>query len=359
MGIRHDVEKGLEKYKITKIDGQPTDEDLNLLAKELTNAAGSIATKMGVESMATLEWLSKMPNASSFPGVVPVFRSQQTPDHTQQALTKTRSFASAKLQNRKAEIVEYETYLGVENYLCRMIVKSLDHKWLAEVESKTVGFNHLSPKALLSHLRNVGGSLDHMDVTELISNIHKPWDGNETPAAHFARGDKYERQLLKVGQAKKTKLQLAFALSTFQSSGEFEPALHEWEAKIKADQTFVNFRVFVQKEFGKHNKQTKTTAKSVGHGIANSITDKEVEQIEQLEAQALFVAELANSMQEQSQKQFKETMELFNAKLDTKSLPYPSNPKGGEGNFSVYGLVIKHKYHKNNTICIPQLRRIK
>jgi len=27
--------------------------------------------------------------------------------------------------------------------------------------------------------------------------------------------------------------------------------------------------------------------------------------------------------------------------------------------FSVYGLVIKHKYHKNNTICIPQLRRIK
>jgi hypothetical protein len=36
MGIRHDVEQGLEKYEITKIDGQPTDEDLNLLMKELT-----------------------------------------------------------------------------------------------------------------------------------------------------------------------------------------------------------------------------------------------------------------------------------------------------------------------------------
>ena len=44
MGIRHDVEQGLEKYKITKIDGQPTDEDLNLLTKELTNSVGSIAT---------------------------------------------------------------------------------------------------------------------------------------------------------------------------------------------------------------------------------------------------------------------------------------------------------------------------
>ena len=47
MGIRHDVEQSLEKYKITKIDGQPTDEDLNLLIKELTNAAGSIATRNG------------------------------------------------------------------------------------------------------------------------------------------------------------------------------------------------------------------------------------------------------------------------------------------------------------------------
>ena len=45
MGIRHDVEQGLEKYEITKIDGQPTDEDLNLLTKELTNAAGSVATQ--------------------------------------------------------------------------------------------------------------------------------------------------------------------------------------------------------------------------------------------------------------------------------------------------------------------------
>ncbi len=33
MGIRHDVEQGLEKYEITKIDGQPTDEDLKKLQR--------------------------------------------------------------------------------------------------------------------------------------------------------------------------------------------------------------------------------------------------------------------------------------------------------------------------------------
>ena len=87
-----------------------------------------------------------------------------------------------------------------------MIVKSIDHKWLAEVESEMIGFNHLSPKALLTHLCNVGKSLDHMDVTELFTNIQLPWDGIEAPAAHFARGDKYEHQLLKVGQNKNPEL---------------------------------------------------------------------------------------------------------------------------------------------------------
>jgi hypothetical protein len=83
-----------------------------------------------------------------------------------------------------------------------MIVKLINHEWLAEIESEMIGFNHLSPKALLFHLCNLGGSLYHTDVTELISNIQKPWDGIEAPAAHFARGDKYEHQLLKVGQRK-------------------------------------------------------------------------------------------------------------------------------------------------------------
>jgi hypothetical protein len=121
-------------------------------------------------------------------------------------------------------------------------------------------------------------------------------------------------------------LQLAFALAAFQASGEFEPALRDWEAKPKTDQTFVNFRVFIQKEFGKQHKQNKTTAKSVGYGIANSITDNEIDQIDQLEVQALFVAELANSMQEQSQKQFKEMMEMFTATF-AKNSPSPTNPK--------------------------------
>jgi hypothetical protein len=331
MGIRHDVEQGLEKYEITKIDGQPTDEDLNLLMKELTNAAGSVATLNGGGEHGHVGMVIDEAEYVLFSNGGSKFVVPTNPGPYPANVDTDKVIRERQIAEHKAECNEYETYLGVENFLRRMIIKAIDHEWLAEVESETMGFNHLSPKALLTHLRNVGGTLDHMDVTELFTNIQKPWDGIEAPAAHFARGDKFERQLLKTGQSKNPELRLAFALATFHASGEYEPALRDWDTKPKADQTFANFRVFIQKEFGKLHKQNKTTAKSVGFGIANSVTDKEVEKIEQLEAQALMIAELANSMQEQNQKQFKEMMELFKAALD-KNSPTPTNPKkSGEG----------------------------
>jgi hypothetical protein len=330
MGIRHDVKQGLKKNEITKIDEQPKDKDLNLLTKELTNAAGSVSTQNGGGEHGHVgmvvdkaEYVTFSKNGTKF--LVP---TNQGPYPT--TVDPDKVIQERQIAEHKAECIEYETYLSIENYLRSMIAKSIDHKWLAKIESETMGFNHLSPKALLSHLRNIGGSLNHMDVTELISNIQKPWDGIEAPAAHFAQGDKYERQLLNVGQRKNPELQLAFALATFQSAGKFKSALCEWEVKPTADQTFANFHIFMQKEFGKHHKQNKTTAKSVGYGIANSITDNTVNQINHLEVQALIIAELANSMQEQSQKQFKEMMEMFKATLKANS-PTPTTPKVNAG----------------------------
>ena len=64
----------------------------------------------------------------------------------------------------------------------------------------------------------------------------------------------------------------------------------------------------------------------MGHGIANSITNKGIYQIEQLEAQALMIAELANSMKDESQKQFKEMMAMFKESLEKISTS-PTNPK--------------------------------
>jgi hypothetical protein len=81
----------------------------------------------------------------------------------------------------------------------------------------------------------------------------------------------------------------------------------------------------------KASQAKKTTARSVGYGIANSITKKEVEKIKHLKAQALMIAKLANRMQEQSQKQFKEELDLFKVTLNRNTSPTPTTPKKGAG----------------------------
>jgi hypothetical protein len=124
-----------------------------------------------------------------------------------------------------------------------------------------------------------------------------------------------------LGQARNPELRLAFALATFQASGEYEAPLREWQAKPPADLTFANFRVFMQQEYSKHHKQNKSTAASVGRGIANSLTHQPDVQIDHFEAQAILLAEVANSIQETSHKQFKEMMELFTKTLAAKGSP--------------------------------------
>jgi hypothetical protein len=228
-----------------------------LLTKELTNAAGSVATQNGGGEHGHVGMVVDDTECVTFSNGGARFLVPTNPRPYPTTVDLDKVIREQQIAEHKAECIEYKTCLGDENYLCRMIVKSINHEWLAKVENKMMGFNHLSPKALLTHLCNVGGSLNHMDVTELIFNIQKPWDGSEAPVAHFARGKKYERQLLKVGQRKKPELRLAFALATFQLSGEFESALCEWEVKPTTDQTFANFRIFMQNEFGKHHKQTK------------------------------------------------------------------------------------------------------
>jgi len=164
-----------------------------LLAKELTNAAGSVTTQNGGGEHGHVGMVVEDAEYITFSRSGASFQVPTNPGPYPASVDQDKIICERQIAEHKVEIVEYETYHGVENYLCRMIVKSLNHEWLAEVESKMMGFNHLSPKALLSHLHNVDRSLDHNDVTELISNIQKQWDGIETPAAHFARGDKYEK----------------------------------------------------------------------------------------------------------------------------------------------------------------------
>jgi hypothetical protein len=80
-----------------------------------------------------------------------------------------------------------------------------------------------------------------MDVTRLIKELQEPWDMVKAPATLFARGDKYEQQLAKAGQAANPSLRLALMLATVEASGEYDAAVREWKARDPAHKTFARF----------------------------------------------------------------------------------------------------------------------
>ena len=157
MSICHKVEQSLEKYKITKIDRQPMDEDLNLLTKELTNAASSIANQNGGREHGHVGMKFDETEYNSFLKNGERFLALTNPGPYPTTVDPDKVIQECQIAEHKAKCVKYETCLSIENYFHSMIVKLIDHEWLAEIESETMESNHLPPKDLL----NQPGSYGH------------------------------------------------------------------------------------------------------------------------------------------------------------------------------------------------------
>ncbi|KAL7513977.1 hypothetical protein ACHAXN_012499 [Cyclotella atomus] len=72
-----------------------------------------------------------------------------------------------QIAKHKAEQAEFETYKGIENFLRKAIIKSVGHDWVAELESKEMGFNHRTLKEILDHLQAHGGDLNHTNFRKI------------------------------------------------------------------------------------------------------------------------------------------------------------------------------------------------
>jgi hypothetical protein len=132
----------------------------------------------------------------------------------------------------------------------------------------------VEPLELLELLRDAGGDLDDLEITDLNTKMLEPWDGVEAPVTTFARADKYKRQLEWHSIPKQPELRLSYAVSTYQISGQFDAAMQEWHAKTAADKTFPRISVYIQNEYTKQVKRNRTTAGSVKKGIANKATEE-------------------------------------------------------------------------------------
>jgi hypothetical protein len=313
MGIKQDVEESLKDYFITKIDGQPSEEAITKLKLELSEGLASIPTLNGGGRHGHIGLIIPTTEYTTFSHNNTPYDILTNPGPYPTTVDTDAVVRERQIAEHKAEIREYEMQLGVTSWARKAIVGAIDEEWISEIRNPHVGFNHLLPIDILTHLEAVGGTIDFMDVTELQAELLKPWDQVEAPTTLFERQDKIEKQLVKAGIPAQHELRLATALCWFQQSGEFDSALELWEAKPTATKTLSAFRVYIQKEFAKRTKRDKQTAKASGRGLANATADEEAE------LNALAMAEIVNAVTAQNNAQMEKMMDMFKASLEAMS----------------------------------------
>eukprot|EP00804_Cyclotella_cryptica_P011218 CCRYP_007736-RA/>CCRYP_007736-RA protein AED:0.38 eAED:0.38 QI:0/-1/0/1/-1/1/1/0/375 len=318
MGYKQDAEEQIEAFQITRIHGQPTDEDIDKLVNELTECAATIPTTNGGGSHGHMGMLIKDAEYPTFstngePFTIPTNPGAYPLNPDNDAIIRERQVAEHKL-----EVKEFETYLGVANGLRKKIREAVDPEWLESIRHTSMGFAHLTPKQMIDHLLLGGAVLDYMDVSELNDKLTEPWDGIENPATKFARDDIIERQLIKAGLPNQQPLRLALILARVKSTGEYDNAVREWDNKPAADKTFANFRPFITIEFTKRNK-SQDTAKNAGFGIANAAAALQEQQIQlnQAAESALAYAALAEAMKDSQKESMENMMKMFKDILGT------------------------------------------
>ena len=174
------------------------------------------------------------------------------------ATAGTRARAEAE---HKEEVAQYEVLKGVEQALKDIILDTVEHDYLLEIEDDTLGFSNQTPRQMIDHLKARGGALDFADTKTLLLERDTEWDLSENPQVYFNRVEKAVKALTRAGITSDMNERRDMALYYFKASGEFDAAVREWENKATVDKTWINIKTFIATEYARENKQNKLTSK--------------------------------------------------------------------------------------------------
>jgi hypothetical protein len=301
MGVRADVRDEVRKETVTKIHGQPTNQDLTTLEKELIAILANIPTTLGGGNHGHAGILmdpARYLLTTGIPFVNPANPGNYPAGIAANAAAGARARAEAQ---HKEEVKEYETFQGVIQATKDIIMEAVDHEYLLEIEDEILGFLNETPMSIMTHLRNRGGALDFADTKTLLAERDGEWDASEVPQVYFNRVEKAIQGLTRAGINSDLNERRDMALYYLKATGEFDAAVREWENKPAADKTWINIKTFISTEYTRENKQNKLTAKNFK---ANMIQ-------EQAEATEELIAALTEKHTEQMESLIKSTTEAM------------------------------------------------
>ena len=277
-----ETRKAVAECTVTKIHGQPTNQDIDILDDELTAIASSFPSELGgglhghaglVKNDADYEIF-----APGTPFVVPANPGVYPLGNIPAAQRGQREAEHKALQT------QFQTCIGASKGLKDLILQAVDEDFLLELRAEGIAYLNVTPLQMLTHLRDRWGTMDYVDITSLLAECDTPWNAAEVPTKYFNRTEKARRQLARANVQIDERAMLAKALKSFKDAGDFDASIREWEARPVIAQTYANFKVVMCAEFSKLNRQDATTARATGHASANNVVEQMAKATEELVA---------------------------------------------------------------------------
>jgi hypothetical protein len=278
-----ETRKSVAECTVTKIHGQPTNQDIDILDDELTAIASSFPSELGgglhghaglVKNDADYEIF-----APGTPFVVPANPGVYPLGNIPAAQRGQREAEHKALQT------QFQTCIGASKGLKDLILQAVDEDFLLELRAEGIAYLNVTPLQMLTHLRDRWGTMDYVDITSLLAECDTPWNAAEVPTKYFNRTEKARRQLARANVQIDERAMLAKALKSFKDAGDFDASIREWEARPVIAQTYANFKVVMCAEFSKLNRQDATTARATGHASANNVVEQMAKATEELVAE--------------------------------------------------------------------------
>lgn len=321
VNTEQETRKAVAENMVTKIHGQPTNQDIDRLDEELTAIASSFPSELGGGQHGHAGLIKSTTDYDSFAQGTPFIEPENPGVYPQGNIPATQR--GQREAEHKALIVQFEKCVGVKKGLKDLILKAVDEDFILELRAEGIAYLNVTPLQMLTHLRNRWGVMDFVDITALLAECDTPWNAAEVPTKYFNRTDKARRQLARANIKIDERAMMVKALKSFKDAGDFDAAIREWEAKPADLQTYTNLKTVMCAEFSKLNRQDTTTARAKGHAAINNV----------VEEMTIATEELVAELTERHSKQMEALIKANNEAIEKLTLAILSNKPATNGTY--------------------------
>ncbi len=169
--LQVEIQITVAEWTVTKVHGQPTNNNVDLLKEELIAIAASILTSLGggLNGHAGM-LLPDVDYATMAPGTP--FVAPINPGIYSVVGVTAANWLQQEAEHRRGQAIS--TFAGVGMGLKDLILKAIDKDFLLEIKQDRVALLNVTAMQMMTHLRTRWGSVDFVDITTLMSECDAP-----------------------------------------------------------------------------------------------------------------------------------------------------------------------------------------